>query len=95
MKNVEKYQGGRFRTRTVINAKSELLMLHINFDYESILSTIFNTTDGIFKWLHLPFGVKFVPEICKEIPDILLTDMNGIRTVMDAIPPAMAGQVVL
>ena len=68
---------------TVLDAKSGFLQIPL--DYESSLLTTFNTPQGRYRWLRLPFGVKSAPEIFQHIMDDMLHDIDGARAIMDDI----------
>ena len=68
---------------SVLDAKSGFLQ--IKLDYESILLTTFNTPQGRYRWLRLPFGVKSAPEIFQKAMDIMLEGIEGAKAIMDDI----------
>ena len=68
---------------SVLDAKSGFLQIQL--DHESSLLTTFNTPQGRYRWLRLPFGVKSAPEIFQRIMDTMLEDIPGARAVMDDI----------
>ena len=68
---------------SVIDAKSGFLQ--IKLDYESSLLTTFNTPQGRYRWLRLPFGIKSAPEIFQRIMDEMLEGIQGARAIMDDI----------
>ena len=68
---------------SVLDAKSGFLQIQL--DYESSLLTTFNTPQGRYRWLRLPFGVKSAPEVYQRIMDTMLEGIPGCRAVMDDI----------
>ena len=68
---------------SVLDAKSGFLQ--IKLDYESSLLTTFNTPQGRYRWLRLPFGVKSAPEIFQKAMDRMLEGIEGANAIMDDI----------
>lgn len=68
---------------TVLDAKSGFLQ--IKLDEASSYLTTFNTPNGRYKWLRLPFGIKCAPEIFQRIMDEMLEGIAGAVSVMDDI----------
>lgn len=68
---------------SVLDAKSGFLQ--IKLDYESSLLTTFNTPQGRYRWLRLPFGIKSAPEIFQRQMDQMLEGIPGARAIMDDI----------
>lgn len=68
---------------SVIDAKSGFLQ--IKLDYISSLVMTFNTPDGWYRWLHLPFRKKSVPEIYQHIMDSMLEGIRNCWSIMDDV----------
>ena len=68
---------------SVLDAKSGFLQIQL--DHESSLLTTFNSPQGRYRWLRLPFGVRSAPELYQRIMDTMLEDIPGARAVMDDI----------
>ena len=67
----------------VLDAKQGFLK--IKLDNDSSYLTTFNTPQGRYQWLHLPFGLKCAPEIFQRIMDNKLEDIDGAEAIMDGI----------
>lgn len=68
---------------SVLDAKSGFLQIRLS--YESSLLTTFNTPQGRYRWLRLPFGIKSAPELYQRIMDTMLEGIRGCRAEMDDI----------
>ena len=68
---------------SVLDSKSGFLQ--IKLDYESSLLTTFNTPQGRYCWLRLPFGVKSAPEIFQKAMDRMLEGIEEAKAIMDNI----------
>ena len=68
---------------SVLDAKQGFL--RIKLDNDSSYLTIFNTPQGRYRWLRLPFGLKCAPEIFQCIMDNMLEDIDGAEAIMDDI----------
>lgn len=68
---------------SVLDAKSGFLQIEL--DEPSSFLTTFNTPIGRFRWLRLPFGIKYAPEIFQRIMDQMLEGVPGAISVMDDI----------
>ena len=68
---------------SILDAKSGFLQ--IKLDYESSLLTTFNTPQGRYRWMRLPFGVKSAPEIFQKAMDRMLEGIEGAKAIMDDI----------
>ncbi len=66
-----------------LDAKSGFLQLKL--DDESSQLTTFNTPDGRYRWLRLPFGIRSAPEIYQRVMDTMLEDIPNATAIMDDI----------
>lgn len=78
---------------SVLDAKSGFLQIELD-EASSILPT-FNTPIRRFRWLRLPFGTKYAPEIFQRIMDQMLEGINGATDVMDDILIATTTIVII
>ena len=58
---------------------------HIVLDLASSLSTMFNTPQGKFRWLRLPFRLKIASDVFQERLDRVLRLLEGVHRIADDI----------
>ncbi len=57
----------------------------VQLDEESSKLCTFNTEQGRFKFLRLPFGINVAPEIYQRIMNEYFLDLEGVEVIMDDI----------
>ena len=68
---------------SIFDAKSGFLQIKLYYESSPLMT--FNTPQGQYQWLRLPFGVKSVPEIFQRVMDQMLEGIEGARAIMDGI----------
>ena len=58
---------------------------HVKLDRKSSLMTTFQTHNGRYRWLRLPFGVSVAAEIFQRKLNEALYDLRGVTCVADDI----------
>ena len=68
---------------SVVDAKQGFLQIKLDNDSSYLMT--FNISQGRYRWLRLPFGLKCAPEIFQRIMDNMLEDIDGAEAIMDDI----------